>query len=112
MPVILRAQSISITAYPVPTNRADATQIALGPDGALWFTEQENKSNKIGRITTSGSITEYVVPTSRSRLCGIAAGPDGALWFTEYDANQIVRITTDGAITEWPIPTRRERSER
>jgi streptogramin lyase len=31
--------------------------ITTGPDGALWFTEQN--ASKIGRITTAGVITEF-----------------------------------------------------
>jgi streptogramin lyase len=78
-------------------------EIFPGPDGALWFTE--NKTNKIGRITTSGAVTEFTIPTANSGAEGIAAGPDGALWFTENKANQIGRITTSGAVTEYATPT-------
>jgi hypothetical protein len=77
--------------------------ITAGPDGALWFTEQN--ANRIGRITTSGTITSFPVPTPESEPEGIVAGPDGALWFTESRANNIGRITTGGASTEFPIRT-------
>src|ERR671925_612329 len=67
----------ALTEYPVPTSGSQPSGITVGPDGALWFTE-ENK-HKIGRITTSGSITEYPVPTVPSGPSEITAGPDGAL---------------------------------
>jgi streptogramin lyase len=66
--------------------------IALGPDGALWFTE--NVGNRIGRITTIGAIDEFAIPTPDSSPAGITAGPDGAVWFTEAFRNKIGRITT------------------
>jgi virginiamycin B lyase len=80
-------------------------EITLGPDGALWFTEQAG--NKIGRITTSGTFTEFAIPTASAGAEGIVAGPDGNLWFTENSAGKIAKITTDGAgtITEYPITT-------
>src|ERR1019366_5606741 len=60
--------------------------IAVGPDGALWFTEDvfniPGKNCVIGRITTSGAITEYPILTANSDVTGIAAGPDGALWYS------------------------------
>ena len=72
------------------------TDIALGPDGALWFTELPG--NKIGRITTGGRLTEFAVPTPDSEPGGIALGPDSAIWFTEGFPKKIGRITTDGHI--------------
>jgi virginiamycin B lyase len=90
-----------VREFPIPTPNSDPIGIVAGPDGALWFAE-ENVSNKIGRITTLGVITEFVVPTPNVSG-GIAVGPDGALWFTEF--NKIGRITTAGVITEFPILT-------
>jgi virginiamycin B lyase len=79
----------AVTEYATPTANAAPFYIAAGPDGALWFTE--NNSNKIGRVTTSGAITEYPVPSGGSTM-GITAGPDGALWFTEEGFNKIGRV--------------------
>ena len=40
-----------INGYVVPTAGSSPTEITPGPDGALWFTDD----NKIGRITPPGS---------------------------------------------------------
>ena len=76
--------------------------IAVGPDGALWFTEYFQ--NQIGRITTSGEITEFPIPTPGSGPYGIAAGLDRNLYFTER-TGKIGRITTSGEIMEFLAPT-------
>jgi virginiamycin B lyase len=82
-----------------------ANEIAVGPDGALWFTES---ANEIGRITKAGVVTQYPTPTEPVVVgrepypTSITAGSDGALWFTEPD-NKIGRITTSGAVTEYPV---------
>jgi streptogramin lyase len=72
------------------------TGIAVGPDGALWFTNTGNGSgNSIGRITTSDTVYTYS-STSIDDPEGITAGPDGALWFTnngDGSGNSIGRIT-------------------
>jgi virginiamycin B lyase len=102
LPAVALAQQIAIGQYNVPTPDAEPQGIALGPDGALWFTEY-NVGN-IGRITTAGTVTEYLVPTAYSYPVGITAGPDGALWFAENGGNNIGRITTAGVITEFPLP--------
>jgi streptogramin lyase len=76
LPSALRAQSVTITEYPLPVaSSATPGGISAGPDGALWFTEVGG--NKIGRITMSGMITEYPVPTAASNPTAITNGPDG-----------------------------------
>src|ERR1700681_2777349 len=68
------------TEYPTPTG-GTPRGIAAGPDGNLWFTEEN--LNKVAKVTTSGVFTEYVIPTANSGPYDIATGPDGNLWFTE-----------------------------
>jgi hypothetical protein len=91
------------TEFPVMTS-GHLNDIAVGPDGNLWFTDAGQ--NEIGRITTAGVITKFGVPTPASGVHGIIAGPDGNLWFTENLTNKIGRITPAGAVTELAcIPT-------
>ena len=76
--------------------------VTLGPDGAVWFTE--NRANKIGRISRTGMVREFPLgPASGPEY--IVAGPDHALWFTEQ-ADYIGRITPSGSIREFEVPTR------
>jgi len=91
----------NITEFSVPTASSEPQAIVSGPDGALWFTE--NNSAKIGRVTTAGAIAEFLLPESQLAT-SITAGADGALWFTE-GSNRIGRITTNGAVTEFTLPT-------
>jgi len=99
------------SGWGVPIEAAAGPNIAVGPDGALWFTE--SGADRIGRITTAGAITEFSVrpppptldnPIPVSGPQGIAAGRDGALWFTQSGADKIGRITTAGAITDFQLP--------
>jgi virginiamycin B lyase len=85
-----------ITLYPAGPSH----DIAVGSDGALWYTE--TAANQIGRITTRGTISGYSKGiTSGSEPYSIAPGPDGALWFTEYAGGRIGRIATSGKVTEY-----------
>ncbi|MFN8515612.1 MAG: S-layer homology domain-containing protein, partial [Thermomicrobiales bacterium] len=98
----------TITTYPIPTENSGAEEIAVGSDGALWFTEHE--AGKIGRITTAGDITEFPIANGTvQQPFGITAGPDNALWFTRQGSggndDLIGRITTAGVSTSYPIPT-------
>jgi streptogramin lyase len=75
--------------------------IAAGPDGNLWFTEENG--NRIGRITPGGAISEFTAGLSAgAKPVEITAGPVG-LWFTESGASNIGLITTAGTISELPV---------
>ncbi|MDQ6826533.1 MAG: Virginiamycin B lyase [Candidatus Eremiobacteraeota bacterium] len=89
--------------FAIPTAGSAPTGIVNGPDGALWFTEQNG--NRIGRMTVTGAFKEYVVPTLGGQPSAITVGPDGNLWFTESAANKIAKITPAGTITEYAVPT-------
>jgi streptogramin lyase len=86
-----------LTEFPVTTG-GNLLDIAVGPDGNLWFTDAGN--NEIGRVTTAGAITKFAVPTAASGVHGIIAAGDGNLWFTENLAGKLGRITPAGAVTE------------
>jgi len=82
------------------SENAFANDIAVGSDGALWFTQPN--ANLIGRITPSGNVTEYSKGiTAGAEPYSIAPGSDGALWFTELRGGRIGRITTAGKVTEY-----------
>jgi streptogramin lyase len=108
--VALPSPARAVTEFPLPDPpgqpgfNSQPAGIAVGSDGALWFTEEN--AHKIGRITTGGTITEFQVPTVPSAPSEITAGPDGALWFTEIGANppKIGRVTTAGVFTEYDLP--------
>lgn len=88
----------SITTFPLPHANSLPQHIVKGPDGNMWFLEQDGR---IGRITAAGTIAEFQVP-EKSNAHDITAGPDGALWFTERAARKVGRITTTGTVTELP----------
>jgi streptogramin lyase len=87
--------------YTDPSSISDPSGITTGPDGALWFTNQN--FNTIGRITTAGTINSYFDQSS-SITWDITTGPDGALWFTNLGNNVIGRITADGVSTFYSRP--------
>ena len=89
--------TVTFTEFPIPTSNSTPNDITTGPDGNLWFTEEEG--SKIGKITSSGIITEFQVSTSRSNPYGITAGSDGNVWFTEEFTSKIGKITPSGIIT-------------
>jgi virginiamycin B lyase len=89
-----------IRSFPIPSPDSEPIEITLGPDGNLWFTEQNNSA--VARITPRGVITEFVTPTF-SFPTDITAGPDGNVWFTEGSVGQIASITPAGQIEEIPF---------
>src|SRR5262245_32840377 len=82
--------------------------ITAGPDGNLWFTEEQSNPRaigRVGRITTSGVITEFSTGQNNEPNL-ITAGPDGNLWFGEFGNDpqapgSIGRITPSGVVTQF-----------
>ncbi|HXM43700.1 MAG TPA: hypothetical protein VN924_20870 [Bryobacteraceae bacterium] len=101
---------INVTQYPLSNGVEYPEGIALGSDGALWFTVG---TFYVGRITTGGVITLYSVRDCCGSYLGqITPGPDGALWFTAAfsyigatGTGAIGRITTSGVPTAYILPT-------
>lgn len=92
------ARGATVQLFAVPSADSGLQHIAVGSDGALWFTER--KAGKVGRITTSGQIAEYPIPNDASGLedtgpDAIVAGPD-AMWFLTDIGESVDRITTAG----------------
>ena len=78
-------------AVPVPPSppsasppNTQATDIVVGPDGALWFDVQQIamdavRTGYVGRITTAGVVSLFAVPGGDQPI-GIQAGADGNMW--------------------------------
>ena len=83
-----------------PTRVAQLGDVAVAPDGAVWFLEMQ--ANKVGRFA-NGEFTEFPVPTWSAGLTALAIAPDGAVWFTELRGQRLGRLR-DGVIIEFPLP--------
>ena len=70
-----------VTEFPLPVAASFPNQMTVGPDGAIWFTE--NYRNFVGRITSDGKITELAVPIIGRGLYGITVRPTKNLWITD-----------------------------
>jgi streptogramin lyase len=100
------ADTARIQEFPVPTPSSFPSDIARGPDGNLWFTE--NLANKIGRITLAGVITEFSLDGVGQSPASITPGADGNMWFLNLDNSgngAIGRINHRGVVTEFPVPS-------
>ena len=91
---------MSITDFGGLTAASKPADLALGPDGNMWFTEQSG--GRIGRITPSGQVAEFVEPIVNQPV-GIVAAIDGNLWAA--GVNALDRVTSSGAITQFVYPT-------
>ena len=91
------ATAQTITEFPIPTAGSAPYSITVGPDGALWFTE--NGANQIGRITTAGVITEFPLPNADSypntaRCTSVATGTIARI-MDRLDAMKVLAVAVD-----------------
>jgi virginiamycin B lyase len=95
---------VTIREWSVPTKGAPPHDPAVGPDGALWFTEQ--LQNKIGRVDPkTGAFKEYVLKIADSGPHGLVADSSGNIWFTGNAKGYIGKLDPHtGAVTEYKMP--------
>jgi len=91
---------VHFRSWPIPTQDSQPIEITAGPDGNLWFTEQN--ASQVARVTPQGLIQEFPLPTL-GFPSDITAGPDGNVWFSEGANGHIGFITPAGQITEIPF---------
>lgn len=97
---------VPIKEFAVPTKGAHPHDPAVGPDGALWFTEQ--MANKIGRLDpATGKFTEFPLPTEpNAGPHGLVAGPDGDIWFTANFGGYIGKLNPQTRkLTQYKMPS-------
>jgi streptogramin lyase len=96
------ARAANVQLFAVPTAGAGLSNIVAGPDGALWFNEQNGFA--VGRITTTGAVTEFPVP--RASYSANGDGPTtivssgGNLWTLANVGSTIDVISTAGTVNQ------------
>ena len=115
---------LTLTEFPLTATGGKPTELAVAPDGAVWFTD--NGVAAVGRLALDGTVRMFPLTLNR-QPAGIAVGPSGDIWFTQYawyDAGRspgapgapppdpatigppaIGRVAPDGTITEFALPT-------
>lgn len=102
--------TITVIVYNLPPNFDVPYGIANGPDGNIWFTEDQ--SFKVGRISpTTGQFTEYALPKGDIFPQHMAPGSDGNVWWNgvyhtgRYTFVAVVsNITPAGVVTDYRLP--------
>ena len=94
--------------YPLPNVDAQPSDIAPGPDGDMWFTE--NSPDAVGRVTMSGQFGDFPLPAGCGVPTSITEGSDGNEWLIAGCYNQqhelvpqIAKVTPTGTFTMYPF---------
>ena len=88
--------------YPVPDG-AHPHDVAPAPDGAVWYTAQNQGA--LGILDPKTGAVRQVSLGDGSRPHGVIAGPDGAAWITDGGLNAIVRYDpATGTVKSWSLP--------
>lgn len=104
--VKIDALANKVTTYPLPSWVQFTGGITVGPDDAMWFTENGGAftASEVGRITIAGTISQFPMPQSTFSLAGITSA-GGDLWVADGGASRLDRMTTAGAVTSVTAPT-------
>jgi virginiamycin B lyase len=98
--------NVTIREWAVPSKGGHPHDPAVGPDGALWFTEQ--MVNKLGRLDPkTGEFKEFsLVHGKNSGPHGLVPDRDGNIWFTANFAGYIGKLDPrTGKVTQYSMPS-------
>jgi virginiamycin B lyase len=102
----VHALNVKIEEWSVPSKGGHPHDPAVGPDEALWFTEQ--MVNKLGRLDPkTGVIQEFPLPSDKNAgPHGLVADEDGNIWFTANFGGYIGKLDPrTGKVTEYKMPS-------
>jgi virginiamycin B lyase len=87
-------------SFDLPRPGVLPTDVAVSPDGAVWFVEF--RGNGIGRFK-DGTFSEVTAGKENAGLSGLAVAPDGAVWFGMIRSSRLGRLR-DGRIETFALP--------
>ena len=97
---------VTSRVYPLPRGGGAPHDVAVGADGAVWYTAQ--RDGKLGRLDPATGKVELVPLGEGAAPHGVIIGPDGAPWVTEGGTNSIVRVDPQTReVKRWPLPESR-----
>ena len=96
--------NVRIREWDVPTKGAHPHDPAVGPDGALWFTEQ--MVSKLGRLDpATGEFKEFPLKGKNDGPHGLVADREGNIWYTGNFAAHIGKLDPrTGEVTQYKMP--------
>lgn len=104
-------KEFSTYSLPPSWGKMGFSNMALGPDGEIWFTvtrwvEGEKEPNILGRFSPAdGYFTKYVLPHN-SIPEELIVDASGTIWFIASNKNNLYRIDPKTlALKGYPIPT-------
>jgi virginiamycin B lyase len=93
----------SVRSFPLSTPIVRLGQLAVAPDGAVWFADVTTAS--VTQLQ-NGVFTRHDVGALEATPYGIAIDTDGTVWATLQGADKLARISADGQVTALDVPTR------
>ena len=95
---------VKIKEWSIPSKGGHPHDPAVGPDGALWFTEQ--MVSKLGRLDpATGEFKEYPLKGANDGPHGLVADREGNIWYTGNFAAHIGKLNPrTGEVTQYKMP--------
>ncbi len=95
---LLTASPAAIKEFPLPRANAFPHDVAVAPDGSVYYSDQSNSF--IGQLDpVTGAVTDIATPTPGSGPHGIIVAPDGMIWYTGNAHSNIGRLDPPPALS-------------
>jgi virginiamycin B lyase len=100
------ATDVVITQFDIPTRTAVPHNLAVDPQGRIWFVERF--ADKVGVLDPeTAGFREFPIPAG-ARPHGVLADKNGFVWWTESRGNHLGRLDSrTGQMKRYPLPQER-----
>jgi len=99
--------AVTIEEFDLPNVHGVVTALTRGPDGRMWFLEQDYSAFKawLARIDSDGTnVVEYPISYSAGPNTIAHIEGDDSIWFTETSVNKLARSDVNGNIVYYDLP--------
>ena len=99
--------AVTIEEFDLPNAHGVVTSLTRGPDGRMWFIEQDYTTFKawLARIDADGTnVVEYPISYSAGPNTIAHIEGDDSIWFTETSTSMLGRSDVNGNIVYSPLP--------
>jgi virginiamycin B lyase len=100
------SENATIREFAVPESKSQPAYVVVGPDGAVWFSDQKSPGSIWQFDPSNHHFQQYVTETSGSTPLGVLVDGQNNVWFAELTGDKLGELAYPSrSLKEFALPT-------